>query len=128
MLCVPKGIAVHPDTGHYYIADTFNSHIQVLDTHGNFVRKWDIRHVRPNTQYLPWALCFDGARRLFVTDELSGNIDVFSDNGQYLRTLNVYQHFNERTLALRSIAIDQAGRVYVGCGSDWVIIVYEQKK
>lgn len=84
----PVGIAIHPQTGHAYVADTWNQRIQVFQPNstGSYfpLNTWDISgwygQSLTNKPYLTFAS--DG--NLFVTDPDLSRVLVFSPQGEFL--------------------------------------------
>ncbi len=86
----PRGLAVHPTTGHIYVADMKNNRIQVFKP--DFpVPKYHSQFGSPgkNPGYfnLPAGMCFDRHGHLIICDDHNCRLQVFDADGTFLHTL-----------------------------------------
>ena len=80
----PSGIAVHPTTGHIYIADTGNHRIQVLNDDLTLNRTFGKKGSAPEQFNSPRDVAFDDEEYLYVVDSDNHCIKKFTSTGQYI--------------------------------------------
>ena len=84
----PIGITIHPDDKHIHVADNNNHRIQVLNSDLTFSHNVGgrPRGTGGNQQfYYPWDVAFDGAGKMYVADCSNHCIQVFSEEGKFLK-------------------------------------------
>lgn len=86
----PRGLAVHPTSGHIYVADMKNNRIQVFKPDSP-VPKYHAQFGSPGKSpgcfNLPAGMCFDRNEHLVVCDDHNCRLQVFNAEGQFLHTL-----------------------------------------
>ena len=104
---IPRGIAAHPVTGDIYIAERNNNRVQVINTDFKFVRsiKNSLNH--------PHGVAFDSQNNLYVINNGSHCIDVFTSDGTHLRRFGSEGTGRGEVKHPIGIAIDQHDVVYV---------------
>lgn len=115
----PYGVAVHPRTGHYYVADTCNHRIQVVSREGAFIRKW-------GTLRCPEGICVDADGTVFCAAWSEHRVQVFTSDGVSLGEIGCpgkqrLGHF----WGPLGVAVDAAGRVYVADAVNSRVQVFE---
>lgn len=75
-LSEPWGMDVDAD-GNVYVADTFNSRVQVFTGDGTFVTEWGSRGFGLEQFDQPQGIAVDGAGRIYVADSFNGRIKIF---------------------------------------------------
>ena len=79
----PTGIGVHPLNNQFYIADSNNHRVQVLDL--NYVTMFG-SHGSDNGQFqYPYDVAFDSIGNCYVADSYNGRVQVYTEDGQYIR-------------------------------------------
>ncbi len=139
----PQGIAVEQESGDVYVADTQNQRIDKFGPGGEFLLAfgWGVADGRTEALQTCAAQCFAGLERsgagafahpegiaidndpaspshgdVYVVDALNHRVEKFTPNGEFILMLG-----GEGTgpgqfqgLQGRSVAVDSAGRLYVG--------------
>jgi DNA-binding beta-propeller fold protein YncE len=102
----PNGIAVAP-SGTIFIADGNNRRVQVFDKDGKFQKI-------VQTSGVPRGIWVDGKNsRLFVTDALAHQVDIFDLKGEKLVTFGSGGSGPGQFQYPNDIALDSAGKIYV---------------
>ncbi len=110
----PTGIAVQPDTGHVFVADSCNNRIMVFDN--------DLYYIQTITCQLkqPCDVCFDNTGdNLYIADSNNHCIKKLSPNNNNNNILSVIPSCGTLLFPPSAIAIDSTNLVYVterGCG------------
>jgi hypothetical protein len=107
-------VAFDPD-GTFYVADTGNHRVQKFDKDRKFVKAWGEFGADDGQLVSPMDIASDGRGHVFVVDNDRQDVQEFSSDGEYLRTL---------VTDLRNYFIEMAeGRLYVDNGP--VILVFD---
>ncbi len=148
-LLQPRDVAVGAD-GNRYIADTGNNRIVVVDRAGNYVRSFGStcflsdgaagKCVDPDTagplelgdgQFRePWGVAVSPDGTIFVADTWNGRIQVFDNQGKFLRkwgVFNIIDGDNKDPNSLfgpRGLAIAQNGNLLVADTGNKRILEY----
>ncbi|HJT25750.1 MAG TPA: hypothetical protein VJ873_14345, partial [bacterium] len=109
----PVGLAAGPSS--IYVADVDNSRIEVFDKQGNYLNQWVTVSSGGATFVNPWGVALDAGGNVYVTDNATGMLDIFTYNGTPVTQLNVTQGTALQTAEL--LAVDTVtGVVYVTDG------------
>ncbi len=117
----PRGIAIGPD-GSVYVADTGNSRVVRLDSHGELLATWGSRtpdgQLPPEagTFLEPWGVAVDNKGNVYVADTWNHRIQKFSADGQFLLqwgSSGTVDEGPDRFWGPRGVAVSPDGRVYV---------------
>ncbi|HJT49034.1 MAG TPA: Ig-like domain-containing protein [Nitrososphaeraceae archaeon] len=95
----PQGIAID-SKGNVYVADSGNNRIQVFSDNGTFIRAWgstgaghgEFRH--PEGIGIDTIADINGNNIIYVADSGNNRIQVFSDNGTFIRAWGSYCQMN----------------------------------
>lgn len=136
-------VAVDNSNGDVYVADGNHQVIDKFDQNGNLITSFGDTTPSPNGQlagtttpagsfnanassYTSWGIAVDQVTHdLYVIDAQHQVIDIFDENGTYLRQIAIPNSiFREGGSYLTDIAVDNSGTVYV---ADWAgpNLVYE---
>jgi sugar lactone lactonase YvrE len=80
----PADIAVGP-SGNIYVADIWQSYIQVFDGEGNFISKW--RYPADSTDadtFRPTDIAIDSSEKIYITDYLNNRVQLFDSSGSFI--------------------------------------------
>jgi DNA-binding beta-propeller fold protein YncE len=105
----PNGIAIgagSSGTRDLFVADSNNRRVQVYSPSGSYRRIIA-------TEGTPRGLAIDSAKRLYVVDVLSHQVDIFSAQGQKLATFGGNGFGPGQFQYPEDIALDRRGRIYV---------------
>lgn len=79
----PFGIAAD-SSGNIYVADTYNSRIQVFDSSGTFMKSWGQKGTGSGNLARPWDVTVDSEGTVYVADTYNCRVQKFDVNGVYL--------------------------------------------
>ncbi len=129
----PTGIAIDPDRGRIYVADSAsrksdNHSVHVFDLEGGHIKAIGGTGNANGTFYFPTYLAVDANGNLYVADTLNARVQAFDPEGRYLKT------FGERGDGIgmfdkpKGVAVDTFGNVYV-VDSTWSNVqIFNQKR
>ena len=109
----PADIAVGP-SGNIYVADIWQSYIQVFDAEGNFISKW--RYPADSTDadtFRPTGIAVDGSEHIYVTDFLNNRVQQFDSSGVLLNSWGTVGTNQGEFDYPAGIAIDTQGTILV---------------
>jgi len=82
----PADIVVGP-SGNIYVADIWQSYIQVFDAEGNFITKW--RYPADSTDpdtFRPTGIAVDSTETIYMTDYLNNRVQQFDSSGTFINS------------------------------------------
>ena len=121
---MPSGVGVHPLNNRIYITESFDNHrVQVLDAHLNHINMFGSEVSDSGKFNHPWDIAFDTTGHCYVTDSGNGRVQVFTEDGQYLRQFGKKGKGNGKIVLCSSIAIDY-DIVYIADGGNDCISVF----
>ena len=112
----PRGIAVHPDTGHVYISDMKNNRIQIFKPDSSLPRyhaQFGSPGKNPGLFNLPAGITFDRDGHLIVCDDHNCRLQVFDAEGRFLHTLGTTSAQKGLLCSPIGVASDVYGRYIV---------------
>ena len=107
----PFGIAAD-GAGNVYVADTYNSRIQVFDTSGTFIKSWGQKGTGSGSMTLPYDVAIDGEGNVFVADTYNSRVQKFDVNGVFLGQWGQKGTGSSDFAFLSGIAVGPDGAVY----------------
>lgn len=108
----PTGLARDSVSGQIYVADTRQHAIFIFDANGVFQRRFGSWGEGAGQFNAPTHIAFNNDE-LFVSDSLNSRVQVFSQDGNYLRQIGRRGLFVGDTPRPKGIAVAQNGLVYV---------------
>jgi hypothetical protein len=76
--------------GNIFVSDGYgNSFVHKFDKNGEFVTRWGSRGTGPGQFQTPHAIVVDPKGNVYVADRSNNRIQVFDNNGKYLREFKV---------------------------------------
>jgi DNA-binding beta-propeller fold protein YncE len=98
----PTDVAFGP-AGDIFISDGYiNSRIAKADKDGNWVKSWGDRGSKPGEFNTPHNIAADAKGNIYVADRGNGRIQVFDNNGKFLRMMKI------------DVPVDQDARPAIG--------------
>ena len=121
----PTGLARDPKAGLLYVADTRAHDIKVFDDQGRLVNA--IGHPGDVAGELnaPTFLSF-ADDELYVTDSLNSRIQVYSGNGDLLRSFGSRGLYIGNLVRPKGVAVDNEGHIYVVESYYGYLLVYDK--
>jgi DNA-binding beta-propeller fold protein YncE/TolB-like protein len=107
----PFGIAAD-GAGNVYVADTYNSRIQVFDTSGTFMKSWGQKGAGSGSMTLPYDVAVDGEGTVYVADTYNHRVQKFDANGVFLGQWGQKGKGSGDFYFLSGIAVGPDGAVY----------------
>ena len=80
----PRGITISPTTGHIYVADSNNYHIQVLNPDLTFSYSFGSKGSDEGHFSYPQFIAVDNQGLVYVSDRNNHRIQVFTSEGKYI--------------------------------------------
>jgi uncharacterized protein (TIGR03663 family) len=115
----PRAVAIGPD-GLWYVADSGNNRIEVLDGEGNFVRSWGEGGSGAGQLQEPWGIAVNEEGRVYVADTWNHRVQVFDREGNYEFQWGTFADVQGRAeeqpglfWGPRDIRVDADGNVWV---------------
>jgi len=113
----PNGLAIHPEDGRLFVADTWNRRVSVFTTEGVFLTSFNVRAwYQPTSGNLPY-LALDAARDLlYITDPDGGRVLVYNTSGECVGAFGGVGDNPAITSQFKlasGIVVDKDGFVYV---------------
>jgi DNA-binding beta-propeller fold protein YncE len=102
----PKAVAIDPNTGNIFVADTNNNRIQKFTLTGVPITQWGSLGTGDDQFNLPWAIALDPSTGdVYVSDRDNNRIQKFTNDGNFITKLD-----NVTSLG---IAVGPDGNLYV---------------
>ena len=112
VLSRPTGIAVDPDTGRIFVADTPDDNIKVFASDGHFITTLGKSGTAPGEFNGPTYLNFDHGR-LYVTDTLNARVQVLAVDGSPVSSLGDRGLYVGNLVRPKGVTTDADGNVYI---------------
>ena len=114
----PCSIAYSASNKRFYVADTYNHRVQVLNSDLEFVSKFGTRGQSIKQFEAPYGIATDSTGRVYVADSGNHRIQVFTADGKCLRMLS--KHISNPV----GVAVDGYGLLYVSDGGSHKVSVF----
>lgn len=127
-LCRPNGdtfgSVLFNSDGSFFVFDAGNHRIQAFDKDRGFVQTFGILGDGPGEFGEMLAVVFDPTGNLAVLDDSRGEIQTFSQSGEFLSSVSL-ESDESGVQGMNSMAIDGQGNVYVSYGEPNRIVKYD---
>ena len=110
---VPCGITISPITGHIYIADSNNHHIQVLNPDLTFSHTFGTKGSAKGQFNKPFDVTVDRHGLVYVADTWNHRIQMFTPEGQYLAQFGAKGSDSGQLRFPTGIVIDDNNLMYI---------------
>ncbi len=108
----PTGLALDPDSGHLYVADTRDHRILVFAPDGRLVRSFGASGDGPGQLNAPTYLAVSNGR-IYVSDTLNARIQVFDAQGRLVSSIGQRGLYVGNLTRPKGVAVSRDGLVYV---------------
>jgi tripartite motif-containing protein 71 len=111
----PYGVAVAPDTGYVYVADTFNNRVQYFTATGSFLGKWGAPGSGDGAFKEPTGVAVSPADgNVYTVDRGNNRVQYFTSDGSFVGTLGSYGSGNGQFYLPWALCFNGTGnRLYV---------------
>src|SRR5665213_1156151 len=76
--------------GNTFVSDGYiNSRVAKVDKDGNWVKSWGVRGSAPGEFNTPHSIAADAAGNIYVADRFNRRIQVFDNDGKFLRAMTI---------------------------------------
>ena len=106
----PLDIGINPRNNKIYVCDNLNNRFQILNSDLTFSSSHGSGDGR---RMYPWSVAFDSTGNVYVADHKNDCIQVFTEEGQFLRKFGKRGRGDGELDCPSSIAIDSDAVVYV---------------
>ena len=120
-------IAIDTSNNKVYIVDTFNNHIQVLNSDLTFSSTFGKYGKNKGEFVYPWGIACDSTGNVYVADGANHRIQVFTSTGKFLRMFGSYGEGNGELDWPIGIALDAQDKVYVSESKNHRISIFTSK-
>jgi len=121
----PTGLALDPESGRVYVADTRANEIKVYDIQGRLVERFGNAGAEAGQLNSPTYIAVSDGR-VYVTDTLNARIQVFDTAGRWLRVIGERGHYIGNLTRPKGIAISRDGLLFVVESYYDTLLVYDR--
>ncbi len=108
-LLSPAGAAYNPQLKRLYVTDTGLLEVLMFDQGNSYLGSF-----RPESGFgRPGGVTVDSAGDVYVADVVAGTIEIFTADGQHVKSLGSRVAPNKKFNRPTNIAVDSEGRIYV---------------
>jgi NHL repeat-containing protein len=111
--------------GNIFISDGYiNSRVAKYDASGNWIKQWGGRGDKPGEFNTPHSIAADAQGHIYVADRFNRRIQVFDNDGNFLRAIVINVPFDHSTKPVIGNALDpdaQSGTF--SPGAPWAICI-----
>jgi hypothetical protein len=111
--------------GNIFVSDGYiNSRVAKIDKAGNWLTSWGNRGSKPGEFNTPHSIAADARDNIYVADRFNRRIQVFDDNGHFLRAMTIDVPFDRATRPVIGNALDpDAASGTFAPGAPWAICI-----
>ena len=114
--------AVAKDLSNYYFSDTGNNRVVVMSqADGSYVRTIARSGTDPGQVLDPRGIALDGQGRIYVADSGNNRVQIFENNGTYVRSIGGAEVFSDAW----GVAVAKDGTVYVSDSAADCIYIFD---
>jgi DNA-binding beta-propeller fold protein YncE len=111
--------------GNIFISDGYiNSRVAKVDKNGNWVKSWGARGDKPGEFNTPHSIAADAKGNIYVADRFNRRIQVFDNEGNFLRAMTIDVPFDHAVKPVIGNALDpDATSGTFSPGAPWAICI-----
>jgi DNA-binding beta-propeller fold protein YncE len=109
----PTGITFNPSNGKWYVTDTFNSCVKVLNSDLSFSSTFGSKGDGEGQFHCPTSIACDSTGKVYVADSKNNRIQVFTEEGNFKMKINSRGQEGGELDNPVGIAIDTSDMVYI---------------
>ena len=111
--------------GNIFVSDGYiNSRVAKIDKDGNWLASWGNRGSKPGEFNTPHSIAADAQGHIYVADRFNRRIQVFDDDGHFLRAMTIDVPFDRNTKPVIGNALDpDATSGTFAPGAPWAICI-----
>jgi 6-bladed beta-propeller len=111
--------------GNIFISDGYiNSRVAKVDKNGNWVKSWGVRGDKPGEFNTPHSIAADAKGNIYVADRFNRRIQVFDNEGNFLRAMTIDVPFDHTVKPVIGNALDpNATSGTFSPGAPWAICI-----
>ncbi len=111
--------------GNIFVSDGYiNSRVAKIDKDGNWLTSWGNRGSKPGEFNTPHSIAADAQGHIYVADRFNRRIQVFDDDGRFLRAMTIDVPFDRATKPVIGNALDpDATSGTFSPGAPWAICI-----
>ena len=121
----PTGLAIDPQTGRIFVADTAEHNVKVYSDDGTLVQIIGQVGIKPGEFNAPTHISFQNGL-LYVTDTFNARVQVFDSTGKFVRTIGSRGLYMGNLVRPKGVAADNQGNVYIIESFHDYLLVYDQ--
>ena len=121
----PTGLAVDPDSGRVFVADTNGHNIKVYDETDKLVQTIGQLGNKPGEFNAPTDLAFVGGR-LYVTDTFNARVQVLDKQGKHIKFIGKRGRYLGNLVRPKGVTADSEGNVYIVESFHDYLLIYNQ--
>jgi streptogramin lyase len=111
--------------GNIFISDGYiNSRVAKIDKYGNWIKSWGERGDKPGQFNTPHSIASDATGNIYVADRFNRRIQVFDNDGKFLRAMSIDVPFDPSVKPVIGNALDpNAKSGTFAPGAPWAICI-----
>jgi DNA-binding beta-propeller fold protein YncE len=123
----PTGIAINPDAGLIYVADTWAHTVYICDLAGRRVGAIGTRGGGPGEFNYPTYVALDRDGYLYVSDTLNFRFQIFTPRGGFVGAFGLIGDSFLTFDKIKGIAVDSEGHIYVADSGQDMVKIYDRE-